>query len=233
MSSEMTMLHWLNTHVGIDWATYQGWGFSIIGLGISVIGIIGAPKIIKKYKLRQTNKNNNGNINQAGRDLNITTINHISHSKTESGIEEKKKAHDLNIIEEILTLLPYECTLYEAEQSYLVGMTYQFSRNLDEAEKYTSEKYGLYNTAVNKAKDTFIIAATAFNESTFGFLSVDRPERKPLRLDLPYDWKNHPESEKRYRKHQREMRETSAVMIENYRLFIKAINENDFITDSI
>ncbi|CNI82663.1 Uncharacterised protein [Yersinia intermedia] len=70
------MLHWLNTHIGTDWATYQGLGVSIIGLGITVFA---APKIIKKYKLRQINKNNNGNINQAGRDLNITTINNISH----------------------------------------------------------------------------------------------------------------------------------------------------------
>ncbi|CND07237.1 MULTISPECIES: hypothetical protein [Yersinia] len=70
------MLHWLNTYIGTDWATYQGLGVSIIGLGITVLA---APKIIKKYKLRQTNKNNNGNINQAGRDLNITTINNISH----------------------------------------------------------------------------------------------------------------------------------------------------------
>ncbi|EPT3147508.1 hypothetical protein ACVQFM_004488 [Yersinia enterocolitica] len=227
------MLHWLNTHIGIDWAAYQSLGLAIISLGISVIGIIGAPKIIKKYKLRQTNKNNNGNINQAGHDLNISTINHISHSNKESDIEEKKKVHDLKIIEEIMMFLPYESTINEAEQSYLVGMTYQFSRNLDEAEKYTGEKYSLYNPAVNEAKDTFIIAATAFNESTFGFLSVDRPERKPLRLDLPYDWKNHPESEKRYRKHQREMRETSAVMIKNFQLFIKTIKENDFITDTI
>ncbi|BET65041.1 hypothetical protein [Yersinia pseudotuberculosis] len=227
------MLHWLNTHIGIDWATYQGWGFSIIGLGISVIGIIGAPKIIKKYTLWQTNINNNGNINQAGRDLNITTINHISHSNKESGIEEKKKAHDLSIIEEILTRLPYEATLYEAEQSYLVGITYQFARDLDDARKYTDEKYRLYNPAVNSAKDNFTISIDKFYKSFLSFLTVDHPEREPLRLDLPYDWRNNPESEKTYRKYQSEMRETSAVMIENYKLFIKTIKENDFITDTI
>ena len=224
------MLHWLNTHIGTDWATYQGLGVSIIGLGLTVFA---APKIIKKYTLRQTNKNNNGNINQAGRDLNITTINHISHSNKESDIEEKKKAHDLNIIEEILTLLPYEATLYEAEQSYITGMTYQFARNLDDAGKYRDEKYKLYNQAVNEAKDNFIIAITAFYNSLTPFLSVDHPEREPLRLDLPYDWRNNPKSEKTYRKYQREMRETSAVMIENYKLLIKTIKENEFITDSI
>lgn len=233
ISSEMTMLHWLNTHIGIDWATYQSLCLAIISLGISVIGIIGAPKIIKKYKLRQTNKNNNGNINQAGHDLNITTINHISHANKESDIEEKKKAHDLNIIEEILTLLPYEDTIDKAGRSYQVGMTYQLSRDLEDAEKYTGEKYSLYNQVVNEAKDNFIIAATAFNNSACGFLSVDRPERKPLRLELPYNWKNHPEREKKYRQCQSEMRETSAVMIENYKLFIKTIKENEFITNKI
>ncbi|HDL6709526.1 TPA: hypothetical protein U5D85_004384 [Yersinia enterocolitica] len=230
ISSGMTMLHWLNTHIGTDWATYLGLGVSIIGLGITVFA---APKIIKKYKLRQTNKNNNGNINQAGRDLNITTINHISHAKTESGIEEKKKAHDLKIIEEILTFLPYEATLYEADQSSIVGMTYQFARNLNEAEKYRDAKYRLYNPAVNEVKDNFIIAITAFYNSLTPFLTVDHPEKEPLRLDLPYDWRNNPKSEKTYRKYQSEMCETSAVMIENYKLFIKTIKENDFITDTI
>ncbi|HFO2533753.1 TPA: hypothetical protein ACHJX8_003673 [Yersinia enterocolitica] len=157
------MLHWLNTHIGNDWATYQSLGLAIISLGFTVFA---AQKIIKKYKLRQTNKNNSGNINQAGRDLNITTINNISHAKVESGTEEKKKAHD-------------------------------------------------------------------FNNSACDFLSADRPERKPLRLELPYDWKNHPEREKKYRQYQSEMRETSAVIIENYKLFIKTIKENEFITDTI
>lgn len=224
------MLHWLNTHIGTDWATYQGLGVSIIGLGIAVFA---APKIIKTYKLRQTNKNNNGNINQAGHDLNITTINHISHANKESDIEEKKKVHDLKIIEEILTLLPYEDTIDKAGRSYQVGMAGQLSLDLEDAEKYTGEKYSLYNKAVNEAKDNFIISATAFNNIACGFLSVDRPERKPLRLELPYDWKNHPEREKKYRQCQSEMRETSAVMIENYKLFIKTIKENEFITDKI
>ncbi|WP_254230647.1 hypothetical protein [Yersinia massiliensis] len=232
------MLHWLNTHIGNDWATYQGWGISIIGLGITVFA---TPKIIKNFKLSQTNKNSNGNgngngngnINQAGRDLKITTINHISHSKIESDIEEKKKAHDLKIIEEILTLLPYEATLYEAEQSYIVGMTYQFARNLDEAGKYMNEKYKLYNSAVNEVKYNFIIAITAFYNSLTPFLTVDHPEKEPLRLDLPYDWRNNPKSERTYRKYQSEMCETSAVMIENYQLFIKTIKENEFITDTI
>ncbi|WP_338645307.1 hypothetical protein [Yersinia bercovieri] len=38
------MLDWLNTHIGVDWATYQGWGISIISLGFTVFA---APKIIK------------------------------------------------------------------------------------------------------------------------------------------------------------------------------------------
>lgn len=224
------MLHWLNTHIGTDWATYQGWGISIIGLGFTVFA---APKIIKKYKLRQTNKNNNGNINQAGRDLNITTINHISHSNKESNIEEKKKSHDLKIIEEILTLLPYEATLNEAEQSYLVGMTYQFARNLDESRKYTDEKYRLYNSAVNEAKDNFIIAITAFYKSLTPFLAANNLYRKRLRLDLSYNGNNNQENEELYQKHQDNIFKTSAVMIENYQLFIKTIKENEFITDTI
>ncbi|CNI82684.1 Uncharacterised protein [Yersinia intermedia] len=112
-------------------------------------------------------------------------------------------------------------------------MTYQFPRNLDDAGKYRDAKYRLYNSAVNEVKDNFIIAITAFYNSLTPFLAVDNPEREPLRLDLPYDWRNNPKSEKTYRKYQSEMRETSAVMIENYQLFIKAIKENDFITGSI
>ncbi|WP_050088558.1 hypothetical protein [Yersinia intermedia] len=92
-------------------------------------------------------------------------------------MKKKKKAHDLKIIEEILTLLPYEATFYEAEQSYIVGMTYQFPRNLDDAGKYRDAKYRLYNSAVNEVKDNFIIAITAFYNSLTPFLTVDNPER--------------------------------------------------------
>ncbi|HHH1742702.1 TPA: hypothetical protein ACPY9J_002238 [Yersinia enterocolitica] len=227
------MLHWLNTHIGTDWATYQGFGVSIIGLGISVIGIFAASKTVKKYKSQQKINNTSGNIHQAGRDIKITTINNVSHSNKTSDIDEKKQEHDLKIIEEILMLLPYEKTIDETGRSHQVGMTYQFASNLDDARKYTNEKYKLYIPAVNEAKDNLIIAITAFYNSLTPFLTVDHPEREPLRLDLPYDWRDNPKSEKIYRKYQSEMRETSAVMIDNYQLFIKAIKENDFITNKM
>ena len=31
------MLEWLNTHVGTDWATYQGWILGIAGVGVSLL----------------------------------------------------------------------------------------------------------------------------------------------------------------------------------------------------
>lgn len=232
------MLEWLDLHVGTDWATYQGWILSIVGVGLTLYGLYRVTPFLKqitnKTKIKQTAKDINGNLNQAGRDINNTTNNHYAGADDNAELSKKKHGHDLKIIEEILTLLPYEETIDQVERSYIVGMFYQFARNLEDAEKFTDEKYILFNASVELSKKKFIESLKAFNSSFDGFLSVDHAERKPLRLDLPYDWKNKgPESEKIYRHHQDKMRETSGVMIECYKVFVKLFKQHEFITDKL
>ncbi|HAW2301537.1 TPA: hypothetical protein JLP48_004207 [Escherichia coli] len=140
----------------------------------------------------------------------------------------------MKIIEEILCLLPYEETIDQLERSYIVGMFYQFSRDLENAEKFTDEKFQLYNSDMEISKNKFIDSIKAFNNSYRNFLSVDNPERKPLRLDLPYNWRSEGrESESAYRKHQNNMCEASGMMIECYRDFVRTLKKHNFITDKL
>ncbi|MCV6038724.1 hypothetical protein OFP00_37155, partial [Escherichia coli] len=81
---------------------------------------------------------------------------------------------------------------------------------IEKAEKFSGEKYRLFNTEVNGAKDAFLDAMTAYVDSTLPFMSVDYPNRKPVMLSLPHDWKSKSvESEANFRFHQQNVRETS------------------------
>lgn len=232
------MLQWLNTHVGTDWATYQGWILGIAGVALTIYGFYRATpslmNIISNTKTKQTAKHIQGALSQAGRDVNNITNNNYDGADEKTLLSDKKNNHDLKIIEEILILLPYEETIEQAELSYVVGMWLQFSLDLEKAEKYTDEKYRLFNTTVNDSKNAFIDSVISFNKSYSGYLSVDHAEREPHRLDLPYDWKHKgEESESKFREHQSNMRDTSGLMIERYRFFVKTFKEQDFITDKL
>lgn len=232
------MREWLDLHIGTDWATYQGWILGIASLGLTIYGLIRqAPTIkqrINNKKLKQTAKCIEGGLNQAGRDIINTTNNHYPEVSRESELAKKKHVHDLKIIEEILCLLPYEETIDQLERSYIVGMLFQFSHDLENAEKFTAEKFQLYNSDMENSKNKFIDSIKAFNDSYISFLSVDNPEKKPLRLDLPYDWRSKGrESESAYRKHQNNMRKTSGVMIECYKDFVRTLKKHNFITDKL
>ncbi|EBG6971105.1 hypothetical protein FJB88_21800 [Salmonella enterica subsp. enterica] len=75
----------------------------------------------------------------------------------------------MKIIEEILCLLPYEETIDQLERSYIVGMLFQFSRDLENAEKFTDEKFQLYNSDMENSKNKFIDSIKAFNDSYISF----------------------------------------------------------------
>lgn len=224
------MTEWLNTNLGSDTATYLSLFAGIVAL------FIGGNKY-KKWKQNNINQNTKsirGDVSQAGRDINNTTNNHYSGVDREAELVEKQHDHDLKIIEEILTLLPYKNTIHQAESSYITGMFFSFSRELEEAEKFSGEEYTLYDNDVEDAKSKFIDAIKRFNVSHLGFLSVDHPDRKPLRLDLPYDWKNRGgKDEERYREYQNNMLDTSGVMNECYKNFVTVFKWKNFITDKL
>lgn len=225
------MIQWLNEHVGTDFATY----FSIF---LAVIGLIaGGRKIYVnktiKNKTTQSVRNNSGHVSMAGHDI-VNTINNYSVVDEKVEALKKNNAHDVKIIEEILTLLPYEETVHYIEKSYLVGMPLDLSTRLDSARRFLDEKYTIFNPSLNEAKNKFIESIDDFSSVILEFLFVDHPEREPLRLDLPYDWKcKGEESENIYRKHQSKMRSTGDTMINYYRDLVRVFNEQGLITDKL
>lgn len=218
------MTDWLNTNLGSDTATYFGLFVGIVAL------FIGGSKYKKwkKSNIKQNAKNIHGDINQAGRDIN----HYHSANDSENKQFKEKYEHDLKIIEQILEMLPYEDTLGWVAQSYIAGLPRDIFLNMEKTEKFSGENYRLFNDEVHNAKDAFIEAMRLFLNSTEPFLSIDYPNRVPVMLSLPHDWKHKGEqSEKAFRKHQQNLRETSGEMVDRYKEFIRTIKIQEFITD--
>ena len=51
--ADNSMCEWLDLHIGTDWATYQGWIIGIVGLGLTIYGLI---RQVPKIKQRIDNK---------------------------------------------------------------------------------------------------------------------------------------------------------------------------------
>ncbi|MCR9561776.1 hypothetical protein [Vibrio alginolyticus] len=229
------MIDWLNENVGADAATYIGTFVGIIGL------FWGGSKVINLKFNNQVNKIDNsknhdqtlnvgsGNGFQSGGDMNVT-IGSINSSEHEE--EQAKKSHDLRIIEKIVELLPYEDTLHHVDLSYISGMPYEFARSLDRAEDFNGPKYKIYNPKVEAAKEEFLNAVYSFNEICISFLSVDHPQRKPLMVVPPFDWRNGP-SEARYRELQSSLSDHATMLINKYKLFVGVYKSEGFISDKI
>ncbi|WP_392440381.1 hypothetical protein AABD61_08400 [Edwardsiella piscicida] len=225
------MIQWLNEHVGTDFATYFGIFLAVIGL-VAGGGKIYVNKTIKN-KTTQSVINNSGHVSMAGHDI-VNTINNYSVVDEKVEALKKNNAHDVKIIEEILTLLPYEETVHYIEKSYLVGMPLDLSTRLDSARRFLDEKYTIFNPSLNEAKNKFIESIDDFYSVILEFLFVDHPEREPLRLDLPYDWKcKGEESENIYLKHQSKMRSTGDTMVNYYKDLVRVFNEQGLITDKL
>lgn len=225
------MIQWLNTNFGTDTATYLGLAVGMVAL------FIGGNKVYKNQKKKRIIQHavkTQGNVYQAGGDINQTTHIFNTTNDTEAESLKKKNDHDLKIIEEILTLLPYNETTNWVKQSYITGLPLQLSLNMDEAEKFNGEKYRLYNTGVNSAKNAFIEAMGRFNDSIIPFLHAEYPEREPIMMNPPHDWKYKGEKlESNFRQHQGNLRETSGVMVECYQDFVKTFKDQGFITDKL
>ncbi|WP_421331435.1 hypothetical protein [Aeromonas veronii] len=159
--------------------------------------------------------------------INIGTINSAAQEKVD-----EKKLHDLRIIEEIVELLPYEGTVHYVDLSYISDMPYSFASSLDKVATLNGPKYKIYNHKVDVAKNDFLNAIHAFNEISMSFLTVDHPDRKPLMVVPPFDWRNSP-AEPRYRELQSSLSDKAAVLIEKYNEFIEAYKSEGFISDKI
>lgn len=218
------MFDWLTTDV----ATY-------LGLAIGVLGLFGSGYAFNSKNKRvnkQSQKVKNGNGIQTGDNATITINGGSESEKVDVEDARAKKSHDLRIIEELLSLLPYEDTLHHVDLSHINGMLYEFASKLDNAQSYNDIKYKLYNVVVEKAKTELIKSVFEFNEASRAFLSVDHPNKKPLMVVPPYDWRNGP-SEGRYRELQSQLSDKGSDLNEKYREFIAIFKEAGFITTKI
>lgn len=111
-------------------------------------------------------------------------------------------------------------------------MPYSFASSLDKVATLNGPKYKIYNHKVDVAKNDFLNAIHAFNEISMSFLTVDHPDRKPLMVVPPFDWRNSP-AEPRYRELQSSLSDKAAVLIEKYNEFIEAYKSEGFISDKI
>lgn len=229
------MIDWLNENIGADAATYLGTFLGFIGLfwgGSKIINLKSnslVNKINNSNNHEQTLNVGSGNGFQSGGDMNVT-IGSINSSEHEE--EQAKKLHDLRIIEQIVELLPYENTLHYVDLSYISGMPYELARAIDRAEDFTGPKYKIYNPKVEAAKAEFLNAVSSFNEICLSFLSVDNPQRKPLMVVPPFDWRNGP-SEIRYRELQSSLSEQATMLINKYNLFVDVYKSEGFFSDKI
>ena len=228
------MVTWLNEHFGADAATY-------IGLGISIIGLfLGGAKVwnlnFNKKTVIQTDNSivneqsltvGSGNGFQSRGDMNIN-IGSIHSSEQEE--LNAKKSHDLRIIKKFTELLPYEDTLHHVDLSHIVGMRYDLARALDKAENFNDPNFKIYNQKVESAKVDLLSAACKFNEVSISFLSVDHPDRKPLMVVPPFDWRNGP-AEARYRELQSSLSDKAGVLIETYKKFVEVYKSEGFIIE--
>jgi hypothetical protein len=221
------MIDWLNSHVGPDVATYLG---TLLGL---VAFFLGGKTIYNKWVVNVKNNNspelinkgavsNSGNFHQAARDIIINSV------APEIKVEETQEyIHDVEVMNEILSLIPYQKTIDEVGLSYLTGIDYDFSKNLEEAEDFLDVRFGLYNKNLDRVKDSLLNSVVAFNDASADFLHVDRPERKPWRFEPPYHWKNNG-SEAIYREKQFALKECALELVKNYKVLIKAVKDERF-----
>ncbi|TMP88312.1 hypothetical protein CWC05_02430 [Pseudoalteromonas ruthenica] len=229
------MIAWLNENLGADAATYIGTGIGIVGLfwGGSKVLNLSVNKAVNEIDNSKTQDQTlnvgSGNGFQSGGDMNVT-IGSIHSPEQEE--EKAKKSHDLRIIEKIVELLPYEDTLHHVDLSYISGMPYELARSLDRVEDFNGPKNKIYNQEVELAKKDMLIAAHKFNEVCISFLSVDHPDRKPLMVVPPFDWRNGP-SEARYRELQSSLSDKATVLIDKYKKFVEVYKSEGFISDKI
>lgn len=219
------MISWLNTHIGSDAATYLG---TLLGLAAFFWG---GKTVYNKWVVNVKNNNssklinkgaisNNGNFNQAARDINI-----INSPTPETKIEDTQEyIHDVGVMNSILDLIPYQKTIDEVQFSHQSGIGYDFSKNLEKAEYFLDVKFGLYNKNLDSVKDILLRSVVAFNDASVDFLHVDRPERKPWRFEPPYHWKNNG-SEDIYYEKQAKLKECALELIRSFKLLIKTIKE--------
>jgi len=149
--------------------------------------------------------------------------------------EEREKPHDQDIIESLLSLLPYENTNFWTETAATSGMRRDFSRSLEQCEKFTTPPYNLYNSVVEEKKKEFVGSVKAFNEACFssGYLGAQEDTAGEM-YNPPYHWKSLTlESTEKYYELLRNVADSGVELRRQYDEFISVIKAQGFIIGEI
>lgn len=82
----------------------------------------------------------------------------------------KEKKHDNLIIKEIIELLPFEDTRHWLLQAYSVGISKEFTKNIDKFDYLETPNHKLYNQSLDKLRVKLISSVKKFNNLTTGYL---------------------------------------------------------------
>lgn len=170
--------------------------------------------------------------------LSITYLANMSN-KLDQADKDKKEGrenpHDQEIIESLLSLLPYENTNYWTEMAATSGIRRDFSRDLEQCEKFTTPPYNLYNSIVEEKKKEFVRTIGVFNEACFssGYLGAQEDTSGDM-YKPPYHWKGlNQESRDKYYELLHNVADAGIELRKQYDEFIGLVKAQGFIIGKI
>ena len=168
--------------------------------------------------------------------LAIVYLGNINNRHTQEEKKEKQKRenpHDQEIIEEIISFLPYENTRYWVETARISGMRRDFAHDLDECEKYSTPPYNLYNQTIENKKQELMEQIKAFNSACLDYLGAQEDKTGKMYLP-PYHWKSYGgESAARYYELSHKVAEAGQAFLDKYDEFITGVKSEGFILGKI
>jgi hypothetical protein len=167
--------------------------------------------------------------------LHNLSFQYFSYLKGERKALERKETqdtqvpHDKKIIEELLSLLPYENTHYWLERASYAGMRRDFAHNLENCEKFITPPFTIYNVEVETSKKNLILCIKDFNHHCMGHLAAQEDKTGKMYLP-PYHWKSQGEkSEERYYTQEEAVSKSAQKLKDQYDSFISIVKHQGFI----
>lgn len=147
--------------------------------------------------------------------------------------QDTKIPHDKKIIEDLLSLLPYENTHCWLEQASYAGIRRDFAHDLEACERFITPPYAIYNVEVEASKKDLVSCIKDFNHHCLGHLGAQEDKTGKMYLP-PYHWKSKgKKSEERYYAQVEAMGKSAQKLKEQYDLFISTVKQQGFIINEI
>jgi hypothetical protein len=144
-----------------------------------------------------------------------------------------REAHDLEIINRILALLPYQKTRFWIERASYAGMRRDFARDLEKCEDFSQPPYTLFNSRVEENKQIFIASIHEFNKNSMGYLGAQEDTTGEMFLP-PFHWKGlGGQSEEKYYEMLYALADAGVVLLREFDEFISIVKTEGFVIREI